>query len=338
LIVLPKHDNKKPSDYIFGFEELENNLHPSLLRRLFNYISKYSNENNAYFFITTHSNIVIDLFGNSPKAQIVHVQKKGDYSTVTAITNDDHKSILKDLDYRPSDLLLSNGIIWVEGPSDLIYIELLLYLFKQKNSNKDFDKFSYTIQPLSTAIWKYAGFNDFDWDEIENDKTLQNKIVSLQKLNHNHVLVIDNDNNYDDKRPSEWDSFENGIGKNKAKLIYESLKDAGADEANLKTNYGDSKDGKLFFWINDGTFETYLDHFVSDKGKEFEKYFDLTKPNGYLEKKRSGQDSAISKVVLASQIAKCFIKQELTLDDLAPVGSALLNKIERLYKTIESWN
>ena len=31
--------------------------------------------------------------------------------------------MLNDLDVRASDLLQSNGIIWVEGPSDRIYIK-----------------------------------------------------------------------------------------------------------------------------------------------------------------------------------------------------------------------
>lgn len=336
LLVIPKLDKKEYRNYVFAFEELENNLHPSLQRRLFNFIRKYSKDNDAYFFITTHSNIVIDLFGSYPLAQIIHVQKQGDRSIATSISPQKHNGILKDLDFKASDLLLSNGIIWVEGPSDAIYLELLLDLYNIKIGSSENGRFSYTIQSLSTAIWKYAGFSDFNWEDINVD--LQSKIISLAKLNHNHLVIIDNDGNYEDKKPSEWESFANGTGKNKAKLIFETIKYGDVDETKLETNFGDINDNKVLFWINDGTFETYLEHFINNRGLEFHKYFDLTKSRGYFEKKREGDNSSISKVILASDVAKFCLKNNLTLDDIAPTSSGLLNKIERLYNTIKSWN
>ena len=41
-ILIPDVERKKISDYIFMFEELENNLHPSLQRRLLKYIEDLS--------------------------------------------------------------------------------------------------------------------------------------------------------------------------------------------------------------------------------------------------------------------------------------------------------
>lgn len=336
LIVSPKLEFKNPSKYVFGFEELENNLHPSLQRRLFSFIREYAKEFETHFFITTHSNIVIDLFGNDPLSQIIHVKKQGDNSIATSISSKELKNILKDLDFKASDILLSNGIIWVEGPSDAIYIELFLDLYAKANPGNDLQRLSFTIQSLATAVWKYAGFIDFDWNLINED--IQNKIISLSKLNHNHLLVIDNDGNYDDKKPSEWEQFSNGTGRNKAKLIYECVSHNNASENNLENNFGDSKNATLLFWINDGTFETYLSHFIKDKGKEFAKYFQTNKQNSYLEKKRDGDDSSISKVLLASDIAQFCLENELTINDIAPKDSDLYNKIARLYNTIKSWN
>ena len=129
MLVLPVIENKNKNTYAFAFEELENNLHPSLLRRLFSYIAKYSEENQSYFFITTHSSIVIDLFANNENAQIIHVTNNGKESICNTVsTFSDNKKIIKDLDVKASDLLQSNGIIWVEGPSDRIYINRWLSL------------------------------------------------------------------------------------------------------------------------------------------------------------------------------------------------------------------
>lgn len=336
LVVIPEFESKQKDKLIFGFEELENNLHPSMQRRMFNYIADYAESNGTIFFITTHSSIVIDLFKSRKNSQIVHVQSKGKNSIVNAVINrNDGVSVLKDLDFKASDLLLSNGIVWVEGPSDVIYLELLLALFFKSRILEN--KFDYSIQCLSTAVWKHAGFVDFNWEEISLEA--QNKIITLAKLNHNHLLVIDKDDDYEDKKPSEWESFSNGTGKNKAKLIHESMIFSGHKEAELTENSGNSSSGGMFFWINDGTFETYLEYFIGNKGKsEFEKFFDLKKQRTYFEKKRNGPDSSKSKVELASEIAKYSFDNDLSLEDIAPLGSPLHDKLERLYTTLRQWN
>jgi|GEM_PF-189270 len=335
LIVIPKHDNIQKGNLVFGFEELENNLHPSLQRRLFNYIAEYAEQFKSYFFITTHSSIAIDFFHSNKNAQIIHVENNGQIATAkTVLTDFDNRNILRDLDYRASDILLSNGIIWVEGPSDAIYLELLFDLYNATSLISQ--NLSYTIQALSTAIWKYAGFSDFKWEEI--DANSENRLISLAEINHNHLVVIDKDDNYENKRPSDYENFADGTGKNKARLIYESLKFASHDENKLDNNYGDTKDGKLFFWINDGTFETYLEYFILNKGRDLGKYFDLAKTRGYFEKKREGEHHSKSKVELAAEIAKYAMENKLTFEDFAPPNSPLENKIQRLFETIKSWN
>jgi putative ATP-dependent endonuclease of OLD family len=334
LIIIP---GKHKGDYIFCFEELENNLHASWQRRLFNYISKYAEENNAIFFITTHSSVVIDLFTSNSTAQIVHVQNAGESSVVRTVTTpSEGKNILKDLEVKASDILLSNGVIWVEGPSDAIYIELLLDLYKDKMGFEDNGKLNYTIQILATAIWKYAGYKDFDWSII--NESLENKIISLASINHNHLIVLDKDDNYEDKKPNEWKNFAHGTGQNKARLIHESMKHSNQDEADLDDNYGNAKDGSLYFWVNENTFETYLGYFINNNGKEeFEKYFGINNA-GFLEKLRSGENSSISKVELASNVANYAVNSGLTIDDFAPENSPLRIKLERLHNTIKSWN
>ena len=193
LIVEPhiaKRSAGKEVPFMFAFEELENNLHPALQRRLFSYLFDYSIKNKVYFFITTHSNVVIDMFSNNSNVQIIHVRKEGSSSVVeTVISQEGNRKILKDLDYKASDLLMSNGIIWVEGPSDAIYIEMLLELYKKKIGVENESSLSYTIQVLATAIWKYAGFNGMKWDDLKDGSSLANNVIELQKLNHNHLLI-----------------------------------------------------------------------------------------------------------------------------------------------------
>jgi len=50
LLVVPEIEQKERSAFTFAFEELENNLHPALLRRLFRFLEDYAVKENATIF------------------------------------------------------------------------------------------------------------------------------------------------------------------------------------------------------------------------------------------------------------------------------------------------
>ena len=77
LLVIPDVESKEKSSFVFAFEELENNLHPALLRRLFRYLENYAIQKQATIFLTTHSSTALDFFGTSEHAQIIRVSHDG---------------------------------------------------------------------------------------------------------------------------------------------------------------------------------------------------------------------------------------------------------------------
>lgn len=131
LLVILKNRKYNDKYLIFAFEELENNLHPALQRRLFDYLYRFIMSNdNYYLFLTTHSHVAINAFSDKEETQLLHILKDENGSHVHSI-NDffAKKSVLDDLDVRASDLYQSNGIIWVEGPSDRIYVKRWIELW-----------------------------------------------------------------------------------------------------------------------------------------------------------------------------------------------------------------
>lgn len=62
LLVIPELEGYKDKKMIYGFEELENNLHPAMQRKLFEYIYEFAEKNDVQVFITTHSHVAINAF------------------------------------------------------------------------------------------------------------------------------------------------------------------------------------------------------------------------------------------------------------------------------------
>lgn len=125
-LLMAKNANKTST--IFCFEELENNLHPALQRRLFNYLYDFAVNENSKIILTSHSPVAINTFFGRPEASIYHVERKSGEGAKLRKVNfaEENLDVLEDLGIKASDILQTNGIVWVEGPSDRIYIKAWL--------------------------------------------------------------------------------------------------------------------------------------------------------------------------------------------------------------------
>lgn len=183
LLVRPDFEKKQVEQYIFSLEELENNLHPALQRNLFIYLEEFALNNNCHLFLTTHSNVAIDIFGSSPHAQILHVVRSEDGVVGNSYTGDaTGHSVLDDLGVRASDLLQANGLIWVEGPSDRVFLKKWIELWSN----------------YSLSEGRHYQFVFYGGSVLANiDASLQEsetkEAISAFKINRNFAFICDSD-------------------------------------------------------------------------------------------------------------------------------------------------
>lgn len=168
-------------NYIFIFEELENNLHPAIQRNLFDFLYQWSIEKSTHIFLTTHSNVPLNMFSGRNNATITHIKKENEgVITNSAISFIENEDILMNLGVRASDLLQSNAVIWVEGPSDRIYLNKWIELYSKGaiKENLHYQILFYGGRLISHLTGRI--------DESE-------ALIQLFRANRHSIIVIDSD-------------------------------------------------------------------------------------------------------------------------------------------------
>ncbi|MDP2984728.1 MAG: AAA family ATPase [Candidatus Latescibacter sp.] len=297
--LLPVVAKKDLSKFIFGFEELENCLHPALLRRLLFYIYQQAKSHGCVFFISTHSNVEIDLFGKNEDAQIIHVTHDGNQAFCRTVkTYIENRGILDDLDVRASDLLQSNGIIWVEGPSDRIYFNRWISLWTD----------SKMTEGIHYQCVFYGGRLLSHLSSIEPDFVEEG--VSILRVNKNAIILIDSDK-------SSKQSSLNGTKKRIIKEIEQNEGTAWVTKGKEIENY-----------IPADAIAEWLDKRDIDQVGQYDDFLE------YLNKIKKGEGNyyACRKPLLAEQLIPYMTRENIVnVLDLA-------ERLEGICKIISQWN
>jgi len=300
LHLVPKLSGRDIGTYVYVLEELENNLHPALQRRLFAFLREMAVEKGCLLFISTHSASVLDQFSKDSKVQILHVRNDGKRAAVSqAITYFERSGILDDLDVRASDLLQANGIVWVEGPSDRLYFNRWIELWTDGELREG--------QHYQCVF--YGGRLMAHLTAEEPDLAIP-QLVKILNVNRNAILIMDSDR----KKPRQR------LNPTKQRLKREFEK------------FGSS------VWVTDGIeVENYLscDLLQRHYGKAPPPSWGLYRPIiDCLSRIKSGEGArfARQKVLYAERFCDHMEKKDL---DAVP---KLASKLDEAAKRIRRWN
>ncbi|MCK4644190.1 AAA family ATPase [bacterium] len=309
---------------IFFIEEPELFLHPEMQRRLVEVLTDDERWPKAVFFITTHSNHLLDLSLNNNMVSLFTVNKKPEFTIEKPRYEVQHRQkpdqyMMSLLGVRNTSVMLSNCTIWVEGITDILYLRKWLEIFMDHHHEHDKTNQIF-VESTHFTFMEYHGCDSLrHWGSCEEEG------VEINSFTRNILLIKDNDSQIEENSKND--------------IVYK--KNMKIDKR-MKQIFGDD-----FILLDNGEIENYIstkvlkEKFIKDKVDikiDFkENDFKLRKLfkylDGYLkEKKYQGN----KKYETGKKRKKPFCRDIVSLttewDDLSEEAKKLTKKIYSFIK------
>lgn len=200
LHTFPLFRDRDFDGYVFVFlEEPELYMHPGL-QRIFLETLLDERIDHFRFFISTHSNHLLDLTLDERQISVFTFQKKFEDGEVSAervprfkveSVNHDDRRTLDLLGVRNSSVFFSNCTVWVEGITDRRYLQHYLELFQRHRfeTNKTSSEKPFK-EDLHYSFVEYGGGNITHWSFLD----YEDDAIDVERLCAQLFLIADRDN------------------------------------------------------------------------------------------------------------------------------------------------
>lgn len=171
VAVLAQHDA------LFCIEEPEIHLHPRLQKELLQFLI---DETDNRYLLTTHSSALLP---PSEDVSVLRLWLEDGATHGQDVTTTGHAvDVLDDLGVRASDLFQANSVIWVEGPSDRVYINAWLALLVPD-----------LREGIDYSIMFYGGSLRSHLTLQRNGDPSAKDMIQLLRINQHSAVVMDRD-------------------------------------------------------------------------------------------------------------------------------------------------
>jgi len=198
----------------FFVEEPEMYLHAGLQRKILDFFAAQTIEKKHMFFLTTHSNHLLDLTIDVRDISIFTFRKQlpqeGDPDEQTPnfiveAVESGNSSSLELLGVRNSSVFLVNATIWVEGITDRWYLRAMLNSYMKHL--KENDSISLVLEEdVHYSFVEYGGNNITHWSFLDNET----HPIEITRLCAKALVVVDKDG---DKKLARKEKLEKFLGE-----------------------------------------------------------------------------------------------------------------------------
>lgn len=183
-------------------EEPELNLHPGFQRVFLNTILKHPTlkEKELFYFITTHSNHLLDLTLTEQTAVSIFtfhekLEEKGKSKIISNVKNS-NLDALELLGVNNSSIYLANCSIWVEGHTDTLFIRAFLKSYLEYIGQNEIIK-----EDIHFSFYEYGGSNvsHYLFGDVDEVEDVERNLIKARFLNNKILLIADKDIGKDKK-------------------------------------------------------------------------------------------------------------------------------------------